>query len=239
MTEITKKNIGKRLNEVLAQKGIMQKELAEHIEVTANTVSYYLSGERCPDIEKLVEIAKYLNVTTDYLLGISDIKSPDTELRAVCDYTGLSENSIEILREWNHRAKNPNFYFSSKTGNVSDILDVSNIVNQKYSNLLNTLNFLLCEPDQKHKRLLFESISDLFNVDFSNGNTITISGDGDIISIDKDTDRIEVRTVKGAEWCTNLNSGMLFKQYLLNQISEALQNRCEAYKKELSNGKHN
>ncbi len=99
LNELTKKNIGKRLNEVLAQKDIKQKELAEHIGVTANTVSYYLSGERCPDIEKLIEIAKYLNVSTDYLLGNSNIKSTDTELISVCNYTGLSEYAVTMLAE--------------------------------------------------------------------------------------------------------------------------------------------
>lgn len=100
MKDLTKKKIGTILNELLAERGILQKELAEHIGVTANTVSYYLSGDRCPDIDKIIEIAKYLNVSTDYLLGITDIKSPDTELTAVCNYTGLSESSIKNIKRY-------------------------------------------------------------------------------------------------------------------------------------------
>lgn len=97
MNDITKKNIGKKLNDVLAQKEIMQKELAEHLGVTANTISYYLSGERCPDIDKLIEISKFLNVSTDYLLGLSDVKSTNAELKGVCEYTGLSESAVNML----------------------------------------------------------------------------------------------------------------------------------------------
>lgn len=97
MTELTKQRIGLRLNEILAQKEIKQKELAEHIGVTPNTVSYYLSGERCPDIEKLIEIAKFLNVSTDYLLGISNVKTANTELKSICEYTGLSEETVKWL----------------------------------------------------------------------------------------------------------------------------------------------
>ncbi len=97
MDKLTKKNVGKRLNEVLAQKNIMQKELAKHIGVTDNTVSYYLSGERCPDIEKLIEIAKFLNVSTDYLLGASNVKTTNTELKSICEYTGLSEAAVNRL----------------------------------------------------------------------------------------------------------------------------------------------
>lgn len=102
LDKLTKKNVGKRLNEVLAQKNIMQKELAKHIGVTDNTVSYYLSGERCPDIEKLIEIAKFLNVSTDYLLGASNVKTTDTELKSICEYTGLSEAAVNRLH-WDKR----------------------------------------------------------------------------------------------------------------------------------------
>ena len=97
MNDITKKNIGKRINDVLAKKGIMQKELAEHLGVTANTVSYYLSGERCPDIDKLIEISRFLNVSTDFLLGLSDVKSTNIEVKSICDYTGLSEMAVAKL----------------------------------------------------------------------------------------------------------------------------------------------
>lgn len=105
MNDLTKKRIGTILNELLAEKGILQKELAEHIGVTPNTVSYYLSGDRCPDIDKIIEIAKYLNVSTDYLLGITDVKSTDTELQSVCNYTGLSENAIQTIKTYYNLTK--------------------------------------------------------------------------------------------------------------------------------------
>lgn len=97
MNELTKKRIGQRLNEVLSKRGILQKELAEHIGVTANTVSYYLSGERCPDMEKLIEISRFLNVSTDYLLGVSNELNIDVERTAVSQYTGLSERAVDLL----------------------------------------------------------------------------------------------------------------------------------------------
>lgn len=105
LNDLTKKIIGTILNELLAEKGILQKELAEHIGVTPNTVSYYLSGDRCPDIDKIIEIAKYLNVSTDYLLGITDVKSTDTELQSVCNYTGLSENAIQTIKTYYNLTK--------------------------------------------------------------------------------------------------------------------------------------
>ncbi len=106
MNDLTKKKIGTILNELLAEKGILQKELAEHIGVTPNTVSYYLSGDRCPDIDKLIEIAKYLNVSTDYLLGLSTSKFIDEKHKGTYELIGLSDDAIINLAEMNDYAIN-------------------------------------------------------------------------------------------------------------------------------------
>lgn len=65
--------------------------------VTRQTISNWQLGESVPDIVKLTEIAKYFNVSTDYLLGISDTKSLDVTARAAVEYTGLSESAVEKL----------------------------------------------------------------------------------------------------------------------------------------------
>ena len=46
----------------------------------------------------LYALAKFYNVSADYILGFTDVKSPDTNMKAVCEYTGLNEDSIEWLR---------------------------------------------------------------------------------------------------------------------------------------------
>lgn len=113
MDENIKKNIGRRINEVLAEKGIMQKQLANRIGVTDNTISYYLSGKRYPDIEKLIEIARCLGVSTDYLLGISSVSTTDTDIKTICESTGLSEESFYVLQ-----------YF--KSANLTEYIDTIN-----------------------------------------------------------------------------------------------------------------
>lgn len=75
-----------------------QQQLADVLNITRQTVSLYLNGSSLPPIEKLVEIANYFNVSTDYLLGLSDVKTPQIDIRAICEYTGLSESAINILR---------------------------------------------------------------------------------------------------------------------------------------------
>ena len=62
-----------RLKEVLDYDvKITQRELGEAIGKTRQTVSQYCNGTSEPPYETLVRIAKYLGVTTDYLLGATD-----------------------------------------------------------------------------------------------------------------------------------------------------------------------
>ena len=51
-----------------------QQQLAKFLNVTRQAVSLYLNGAVLPPVEKLVEIANYFMVTTDYLLGLTDEK---------------------------------------------------------------------------------------------------------------------------------------------------------------------
>ena len=68
-----------RLRKLLEQNNITQKELSLRIGVRDVTVSRYFSGQRIPRTDVIVSIANYFKVSTDYLLGISDIKNPSDE----------------------------------------------------------------------------------------------------------------------------------------------------------------
>ena len=46
----------------------------------------------------IVKLANHYGVSVDYLLGLTECASINTELRAVCDYTGLSEKAVKHLR---------------------------------------------------------------------------------------------------------------------------------------------
>lgn len=49
-----------------------QAKLAKYLSLGESTISFYESGKRTPDFDLLRKIAAYFNVTTDYLLGITD-----------------------------------------------------------------------------------------------------------------------------------------------------------------------
>ncbi|MDY5230606.1 MAG: helix-turn-helix transcriptional regulator [Eubacteriales bacterium] len=97
VTENTRKMIGCRINELLAINDVKQKELAAYLSISDNIVSYFVKGTRVPNTEQIIKISKYFNVSTDYLLGLTDVKTTDTDLKMIVDYTGLSEECIKRL----------------------------------------------------------------------------------------------------------------------------------------------
>ncbi|MBS6180784.1 MAG: helix-turn-helix transcriptional regulator [Erysipelotrichaceae bacterium] len=50
------------------KKGISQEELANKLNTSRQAVSKWENNQSTPDLEKLVALSKYFNVTTDYLL---------------------------------------------------------------------------------------------------------------------------------------------------------------------------
>ncbi len=106
MANNTKKIIGQRINTVLAIKNIKQKDLATAIGVSDNIISYYVSGKRTPNTEQIIAISKHLKVSSDYLLGLSDVQSQNIELKAICEYTGLSEEALQGITKTMQKAIN-------------------------------------------------------------------------------------------------------------------------------------
>lgn len=69
---------------------ISQVELASKLGVTKQCVSNWENDNILPSIEMLIKIAKYFNVSTDYLLGISSDKT--------IDVSGLTDTEITHIK---------------------------------------------------------------------------------------------------------------------------------------------
>lgn len=63
---------GKRVKKELKEQGRTQTELADFLNVRKSTVSEWVNDNNEPPMEVIVEIAKFLRVSTDYLLGLED-----------------------------------------------------------------------------------------------------------------------------------------------------------------------
>ena len=76
-------DFGKNLKRIIEQRGVNQKWLADHAQTTEATISRYIKGvNKSPDVEILVNMAKALDVTVDYLLGVSDIPKFESDTTA-------------------------------------------------------------------------------------------------------------------------------------------------------------
>lgn len=117
--------VGERLNTILTQRNITQKELAEAIEVKPNVISYFCSGIRTPNSEQIIKISEYLNISVDYLLCRTDIETTDTTIQNICEYTGLTEKAVRLL----NISSNSPFYNVLPTLNFIIENDETNIIN--------------------------------------------------------------------------------------------------------------
>lgn len=62
----------KRFNEILKSSGKTQVEIANAINVSKQCVNDYKTGKSVPSIETLYLLCMFLEVSADYLLGLSD-----------------------------------------------------------------------------------------------------------------------------------------------------------------------
>lgn len=74
------------------------KEIAEGIQISESQLSKVLYAQTELGISSLVKIAEYFNVSTDYLLGLTDLKSPKEDFKTIHKVTGLSDKAIQILQ---------------------------------------------------------------------------------------------------------------------------------------------
>lgn len=88
--------LGERLKMRRKQLGYSQHELAEKSGILQNQISRYEADTNMPTSEALVKLAKALNVTSDWLLGLNE---------ELIDYGGLTEQERQALAFF--RSKTP------------------------------------------------------------------------------------------------------------------------------------
>lgn len=94
-----------RLRALMDEAGCTQAELANYLGVTRQSVSAYTDGSANLSPDTIVLVAGFFHVSADYLLGMSDIRTTDCDLSAVCNYLGLNERTAVALRNLKHLDK--------------------------------------------------------------------------------------------------------------------------------------
>jgi len=76
-----------------------QEDIAKILNCNVSTISRYERDEIKIDYNTLVTLAKLYGTTTDYLLGVSTVRSLDIEIEKISRFTGLTEEAIKLLHE--------------------------------------------------------------------------------------------------------------------------------------------
>ncbi len=66
----------RRIRDLREDRDLLQKDLAKLLDCTQVSYSHYELGKRDIPTDVLIKLAEFYNTSTDYLLGITDIKKP-------------------------------------------------------------------------------------------------------------------------------------------------------------------
>jgi len=177
-----------KLRELMKKNKTTQKELSEAIGTTRQAISQYADGSVQPNVEKLYKITLFFGVSADYLLGLSEVESPDVTDKEIAKRLGLTDKAIKSLTRLKH---NSDLLIQgityTKEGNRYNMHDAKNP--------LPTINFLLEEV------LLFRNISYYF--DFRRFENKSPLGDEHIF-FSKGGDRILISTLINKSYSKDL-----------------------------------
>ncbi|MBC6925538.1 helix-turn-helix domain-containing protein [Ligilactobacillus salivarius] len=98
--------LGNNIKELRKSKRMTQRDLAEAMKVSQQTVGAWETERAIPGADTLSELADYFNVTTDYLLGRPEKKDDDTKTADIDDddviftYEGrrIPKEDLELIR---------------------------------------------------------------------------------------------------------------------------------------------
>lgn len=202
-----RKIIGTNINSALALRDKTQKELAEHLNVKPNVISYFCNGERTPNTEQLIQISKYLNVSADFLLGLQKNPTLNEDYQNAEELTGLSETAIINLNQW---SKNP---FTNKSfSSFCELLENNSIV--QISKYLQRYYSYTTKYTEKASQLLETNVfSDLTLEELEDSQISDITKD--LIALDKECNLIEYEMNKYI-------IQVILKQYDMREINTEL-----------------
>lgn len=244
MVENINKYIGKRIKEIRIEKGLKQDYLAQKLKINRPNISKYETGETAIPLDILKEISKTLDTSTDYLLGITNCKTPKSNYRALCDAIGIDDTAAEILEEIN-------FVYGGQY--LIPILNIlikqeklppnEEIFEEKYSKIENSN---LTEKEKKKYIKKVESIYDRMYKRWQDGNLQPVlSSIDDYLTANTENTNLCLTLsgeLKKEEEITNelyirkkISNQIILDEVILKEVIEDLKKLKEKYKKEIEN----
>ena len=172
-----------RLRQLMYGSGTTQQELAEKTGCSRQAIAQYMDGSNAPNIDKLILIAEFFNVSIDYLVGKDKEQTEEEFVQSIVNYTGLDEKSVEVLHnlkcestnEIEETVKKISAVFSGRRSQdtKTDLSFINTFINSQFNAVFNHPNSYLYEYCRNLKKCIeiynqvidFE-IQDDFDTDF-------------------------------------------------------------------------
>ena len=115
-----------RLKELRKKRGYTQAELAKYMNMRQGSYTKWETGMTEPRIDSIIPLARILNTTADYLLGLTDIseRNPkikstetidETKLKEILKIQGNGQVDLFILKLIKNQEKDPRELFEELT----------------------------------------------------------------------------------------------------------------------------
>lgn len=171
--------MGQKISKAREAAGERQQDLAAALGVSRELVTYWENDSRSIKADQLAAIAKRYNVSADYLLGLSPDPTTDADMKAVCDYVGLSAAAMSVLHELTHS--------HSQTPNYQNMID--GFISQAFPRIMLDLN-MLCMKLRGTKHFL-QTCKDM-------------SPDAEYISLQQYEEGLQVSLFRFAKLCESI-----------------------------------
>lgn len=103
---------------------VSQQELADYLGLKARqSVSAYCDGSGQPSWENIAKIAEYFSVSTDWLLGVTNIESVERNIQVAASTLGISGKAAENLARISTETEDDNIFISLKKSAARDVLN--------------------------------------------------------------------------------------------------------------------
>ena len=195
--------VSRRIVELREEKGETQQELADAIGITRQSLSRYEIAVRTINVDVLGALAQHFGVSSDYILGLSDVRSTDQDMKTACEVTGLSENALNGLiaaAEWGEPAL-------TKTINLL-LSELASDLNYEYeidSGIISQL-----------KMYLYTASND--------NRTFSVSHSGKLINL-SNTDifaKPEIETAEDLLSCCRIGANEIIEKVLFERLCDAI-----------------
>lgn len=114
-----------RVMQLIKQSGLSDNAFEKQLHLSQGTVGNWRSGRNKLSMEAIIKLARYFNVSADYLLGLTDDRRPLLEAGVVVPPTAIGESAAsEIAARYKHLFEDADFV---KVATVYDSVQIAAI----------------------------------------------------------------------------------------------------------------